>query len=109
MEHSGWKDRNGMNGRPGVYHKTVCWTIFVAIALIVAFPENALAFKVQSRHFTPTRDRLIRESVTFSRSFELPTDVDAEKTKATCAHGILKRHLPKTMRQSVRKIEIENV
>lgn len=44
---------------------------------------------------------------TFSRSFELPADVDSEKIKAGYKDGVLKINLPKTKQQSVKKIEVK--
>ncbi len=43
----------------------------------------------------------------FSRSLELPADVDAGKVKATYRDGVLKLNLPKAKEQSVKKIEIK--
>ncbi|KPK30741.1 MAG: molecular chaperone [Nitrospira bacterium SG8_3] len=43
----------------------------------------------------------------FSRSFELPADVDANKVKTSYKDGVLKLSLPKTKEQSVKKIEIK--
>ena len=43
----------------------------------------------------------------FSRSFELPADVDSNKVKAEYKDGVLKLNLPKTKEQSVKKIEIK--
>jgi len=43
----------------------------------------------------------------FSRSFELPADVDANKVTANYKDGVLKLNLPKTKGQSVKKIEVK--
>ena len=51
--------------------------------------------------------RIERRYGAFSRSFELPADVDANKVKATYKDGVLKISLPKTKEQSVKKIEIK--
>jgi HSP20 family protein len=51
--------------------------------------------------------RVERRYGAFSRSFELPTDVDANKVKASYKDGVLKLSLPKTKEQSVKKIEIK--
>jgi HSP20 family protein len=48
-----------------------------------------------------------RKYGTFSRSFELPGDVEADKVKATYKDGVLKLTLPKTKEQSVKKIEVK--
>ena len=50
---------------------------------------------------------LERRYGTFSRSFELPADVDSEKIMAGYKDGILKINLPKTKQQAVKKIEVK--
>jgi len=57
--------------------------------------------KGKNYHFTECRYG------TFSRSFELPADVDIEKIKAGYKEGVLKINLPKTKQQSVKKIEVK--
>ncbi|MBW1680948.1 MAG: Hsp20/alpha crystallin family protein [Deltaproteobacteria bacterium] len=52
--------------------------------------------------------RVERRYGTFSRTFELPADVDANKVKATYKDGVLKLELPKTKEQSVKKIEVKS-
>ena len=49
-----------------------------------------------------------RRQGSFSRSFELPADVDGNKVKATYRDGVLKLYLPKTKEQSVKKIEVKS-
>lgn len=44
---------------------------------------------------------------TFSRSFELPADVDSKNIKASYKDGVLKISLPKTKTQSAKKIEVK--
>jgi HSP20 family protein len=51
--------------------------------------------------------RVERRYGTFSRSFELPADVDANKVNATYKDGVLKLNLTKTKAQTVKKIEIK--
>lgn len=51
--------------------------------------------------------RIERRHGSFSRSFELPADVDANKVYATYKDGVLKLNLPKTKEQTVKKIEIK--
>jgi len=51
--------------------------------------------------------RVERKYGAFSRSFELPTDVDADKVKASYKNGVLNLNLPKTKEQSVKKIEVK--
>ncbi len=48
-----------------------------------------------------------RQSGTFRRAFELPTEVDLERAKATHKHGVLTLDLPKTAAVKPRQIEIE--
>ncbi len=43
----------------------------------------------------------------FSRSFELPADVNANKVTANYKDGVLKLNLPKTKGPSVKKIEVK--
>jgi HSP20 family protein len=51
--------------------------------------------------------RVERRYGSFSRSFNLPADVDSAKVKATYKDGVLKLNLPKTKEQTVKKIEIK--
>ena len=51
--------------------------------------------------------RIERRYGSFSRSFELPADVDAGKVKANYKDGVLKLNLPKTEEQSIKKIEVK--
>lgn len=50
---------------------------------------------------------LERRYGTFSRSFELPADVDSEKIKASYKDGVLKINLPKTTQQTIKRIEVK--
>lgn len=43
----------------------------------------------------------------FSRSIQLPAEVDVAKVKATYKYGVLKINLPKTMAGRVKKIEVK--
>jgi HSP20 family protein len=51
--------------------------------------------------------RIERRYGSFSRSFELPADVDGNKVKAAYKDGVLTLNLPKTKEQSVKRIEIK--
>jgi HSP20 family protein len=51
--------------------------------------------------------RIERKYGSFSRSFELPADVDANNVNATYKNGVLELNLPKTKEQSVKKIEVK--
>jgi HSP20 family protein len=48
-----------------------------------------------------------RKYGSFSRSFDLPADVEADKITANCKDGVLKVTLPKTKAQPVKKIEVK--
>jgi HSP20 family protein len=52
--------------------------------------------------------RIERRYGSFSRSFELPAEVNAEKVKAIYKDGVLKLYLPKTKEQSVKKIDVKS-
>ena len=51
--------------------------------------------------------RIERKFGSFSRSFELPADVEAEKGQAKYKNGILKLNLPKKKKHSVRKVDVK--
>jgi len=55
------------------------------------------------------RTYLVREMTagTFSRSFRMPTNVDAEKVSAAYKNGVLKIELPKKEEAKPRRIQIE--
>ena len=51
--------------------------------------------------------RMERKHGSFTRSFELPADVDGDKVEAEYKNGVLQLNLPKTKERSVKKIEIK--
>lgn len=51
--------------------------------------------------------RVERRYGAFTRTFELPADVDADKVKAHYKDGVLKLNLRKTKEASVKKIEVK--
>lgn len=51
--------------------------------------------------------RVERSYGSFSRAIRLPSEVDSEKVEATYKNGVLKIHLPKTEKESVKKIEVK--
>lgn len=51
--------------------------------------------------------RMERSYGAFSRSFQLPVDVDPDKVKASYEKGVLTIQLPKTEAQSVKRIEVK--
>ena len=48
-----------------------------------------------------------RQSGTFRRGFELPTEIDIDRAKASHKHGVLTLTLPKSPASKPRQIEIE--
>lgn len=54
-----------------------------------------------------TAHRKERSNFTFSRSFVLPTKVDAEKASATVKNGVLELTLPKAAEAQPRKIAVK--
>ena len=52
--------------------------------------------------------RIERRYGAFSRTLELPTDVDPDNAKATYKDGVLKLVIPKTKEQAVKKIEVKS-
>jgi len=53
--------------------------------------------------------RIERRYGTFSRSYELPANVDADKVKAEYKAGVLTLSLPKTKEQTVKKIVVNTI
>ena len=53
--------------------------------------------------------RIERRYGTFSRSYELPANVDADKVKAEYKEGVLTLTLPKTKEQTVKKIVVNTI
>ena len=51
--------------------------------------------------------RVERSYGSFSRSIQLPAEVDAGKVNATYRNGVLKINLPKTRAAAVKKIEVK--
>lgn len=51
--------------------------------------------------------RIERRYGSFSRSIELPADVEADKVEAKYKDGVLKISLTKTKEQSVKKVEVK--
>ena len=52
--------------------------------------------------------RIERRYGSFTRTLELPTDVDPDNAKATYKDGVLKLVIPKTKEQAVKKIEVKS-
>lgn len=47
-----------------------------------------------------------RKAGTFSRAFELPAEVEADKVTASCNHGVLEVLMPRTEQSQRKKIEV---
>jgi HSP20 family protein len=77
----------------------------------ISLNGRLLTIKGERKHEQEEKDksyhRIERKFGSFSRSFELPVDVDAEKVKAKYKNGVLKLNLPKKKQQSVKKIEVK--
>ena len=52
--------------------------------------------------------RIERRYGSFTRTLELPTDVDSDNAKATYKDGVLRLVIPKTKEQAVKKIEVKS-
>lgn len=52
--------------------------------------------------------RVERKYGSFTRSIELPADVDVNKVKATYKGGVLKLNMPKVKSQNAKKIEVKD-
>lgn len=83
--------------------------------------EDALEITVDGRTLTlsgnrpgddwPEEARIYRQERTsgqFTRSIELPFDVDIEAVKATYANGVLEIELPRVPEEKPRKISVNN-
>lgn len=77
----------------------------------ISLNGRVLTIKGERRQEEEEKDksyhRIERRYGSFSRSFELPADVDSGKVKATYKDGVLKLSLPKTKEQAVKKIEVK--
>jgi HSP20 family protein len=91
---------------------------FEVYAEVPGFSKEDLSIKVQGNYLelSGTRKSLIpegytvhrieRKSATFSRSFTLGADIDAERVEATLRNGILRLSLPKSEAAVPRQITI---
>ena len=88
---------------PGMDIKDIDISLNGRVLTIRAQRKQELEEKDKNHH------RIERKYGSFSRTFELPANVDGDKVKATYKDGILTLHLPKTKEQSVKKIEAETL
>ena len=100
-----YEDSNGFAvtaAIPGVDPKEV--NITVDHGLLTLSGERKAEAEVEGRNY------LLREIAggTFSRSFRVPTNVDAEKVSATYKNGILKIELLKKEEAKPRRIQVES-
>jgi HSP20 family protein len=86
---------------PGLEEKDV--EINIADGLLTIHGEKKSEREEKDKNY-----RLIeRRYGSFSRTVELPSDVDPDKIKATISKGILKVSIPKPPEKNVKKIEVK--
>lgn len=77
----------------------------------VSLHDGVLTLHGERKHEHEEKDenfhRIERSYGSFSRSFRLPAEVDADKVEADYKDGVLKIRLPKTKESSVKKIEVK--
>ena len=77
----------------------------------IALNGRVLTIKGERKQAHEEKDksyhRIERKYGSFSRSCELPADVDANNVNATYKQGVLELVLPKTKAQSIKKIEVK--
>jgi HSP20 family protein len=86
---------------PGIDSKDIDISLNGRILTIKGEKKQEEEEKEKSYH------RIERTYGSFSRSFELPADVDGDKVRAKYKDGVLKLNLPKKKEQSVKKIEVK--
>ena len=78
----------------------------------VSLNGRILTIKGEKKHEKEEKDktfiRIERAHGSFSRSLELPADVDPETVEASYKEGVLKLVLQKTAASQIKKIEIKN-
>ena len=77
----------------------------------ISLKGNLLTLKGERKQASEKKEesfhRVERSYGIFSRTIQLPAEVDEEKVEAVYKKGILQINLPKTSRAAVRKIEIK--
>ena len=77
----------------------------------ISVSGNVLTVKGERKHEREEKKEnfhlVERSSGSFSRSIQLPTDVQSDKIKATYKDGVLSISMPKTKAEAVKKIEVK--
>jgi HSP20 family protein len=77
----------------------------------VSLNGNVLNLRGERKHEHEEKDenvhRIERRYGAFSRTIQLPADVDEDKVNANYKDGVLKLNLPKTKEASAKKIEVK--
>jgi HSP20 family protein len=77
----------------------------------ISLNGNVLAIKGERKHEREEKKEnfhlVERSSGSFARSIQLPSEVNADKIKATYKDGILNLSMPKTKIEAVKKIEVK--
>jgi HSP20 family protein len=77
----------------------------------VNISDHLLTIKGEKKREEETKEknfyRSERSYGSFSRSIELPTEVQAEKARATFKNGVLELHLPKTEEAKKKEIKVK--
>lgn len=89
---------------PGMTQKDITVTLSNKILTISGSKEIERDEKKNDYHL------IERSFGSFTRSLELPVEIDADKIEAKCSQGVLSIHLPKSERAqtSVKKIEVRS-
>jgi len=78
--------------------------------LEIGITDHTLSVTGERREQTEKKEKalLTRERLekTFARRFELPPDADGEHVRAEYSKGVLTVHIPKTVHEQPRKVEI---
>jgi HSP20 family protein len=79
----------------------------------VSIDGNVLTLRGERKHEKEEKGenfhRVERSYGNFSRSIRLPADVAQDKAKASYKRGILKITMPKTQKESVKKIQVKTI
>jgi HSP20 family protein len=77
----------------------------------ISLSGNLLTLKGERKHEEEKKGesfhRIERSYGAFTRTVELPADVDSTKVDATYKDGVLKIRMPRTKEESVKKIEVK--
>jgi len=77
----------------------------------ISLNNNVLTIKGERKHEKETKEedfhRIERSYGSFTRSIQLPGEVDEDKVKANYKNGVLEIILPKTKEEAVKKIQVK--